>query len=312
MSSEERDAGAILLAAASLVLKTRPDMVSLFACGSYVNRPGPLVSDIDFIALAAGQPATSADEVSLCVDNVQVNITTYSEDYFYLVASQPDLFFYNLRDVRKLICGKLLYDLRGRGADVVALLRSVEVDGRIILSLLSSVQQLWQTEIKYFTIDNNRAIDLLAFVIMHSRRDILYSKHKYMLEDAKRFSGSLSALLCELAERTVTAVDVRRVADGLSSGSVARFGEEFGGVKGVLEDAKTLLLAGREPDAVFPLRYVSLTFAQSLSLRGNPDDDFSSVAQVLLLGTRIPDNIRMHFSDCFASTVREISLSTEV
>ncbi|MDX8450480.1 hypothetical protein [Mesorhizobium captivum] len=297
MAVEPEGADPTLFGAASRVRDLYPGLVSLFACGSYVNRRGPLVSDIDFIALSMDHRVALASDISFVLGRFDVNVTVYSPAYFPAIAARSDLFFYNLRDVRKILSGRLLYDRDDIGARIVALLRSTEVDSNVVRGLYQSAKQSWSggPTPERFTFACNRAIDLLTFALMHSRRDIAYSKHKYLLEDARAIPGDLFALLSDMADATVCAVDLRKAATALLDRT------DLGAVKAVVNDADRLLRAGRVRDAVFPLRYVCLTVLLAASTDATGDLDL--LASLLLLGAPIPQRIRLLYRRCLDSAL---------
>lgn len=293
------DLDVLLTSSVDIVRERFPRSVAVFGCGSVIERPGRAVSDIDLVVLApAGDPVWVEDAYLGHRHGIRVDAALYDPNYFRAVARNRTLFFYGLRDVRKLLRGRVLFDPEGVGSSIVSLLRTVEVDPALVRPIVAKSAQLWSvgTKQQVFTADAARAIELLVLATMHARREMRYSKHKYLLEDVMNIGGALSELIVSLAELNADEVETfaeilkHKDKDILDDNSL------FGGIENVVRDAQVLIGQGHLLSAVFPLRYVALVILDRMkgaSLRNRTL--LTKITSMLLLGKGIPSGLNNAF-----------------
>ena len=279
-----------------------PAATTIVLTGSALTRSSELVSDIDLLVLSNEVSEGEFVEQSLQVLEQPVDIVAYNSYHFLALSRNPDLILYNLRDIRKLLRGQMLLDT-GVGADSVMHCRSVKPNIVRLQKILEKVLHCYST----FQADNFSPtfyilLEDLIFLKMHTHVDTIYSKHKYLLEDAKCLKSSVLANLLEitvsnLAESAEWPEVYTKYQAWLSRQSI-----HPPMITGILRDVKKLINANQMHAAVLPFRHVlvrTLINTQHVQI----DDELSGIIDTSFAVSKPIPNVVI---DLFDELLKEI------
>ncbi|WP_316186550.1 hypothetical protein [Bradyrhizobium sp. SZCCHNRI2014] len=243
-----------------------------------------------------------------------INLTAYNDAYFLALAQSEDLVFFALREIRKLIFGKVLFERDACASRAISALRTCRVSKVRLRQLYSALKDARRSKSSLtFDLNFSRSLETLYFLTMHSRMEILYSKHKYLLIDAKQLpSPSLANLLERVGALYGGREELLNLCSEFGECLASGFPEIAKSVGKFVGDAKTLLANGFEVDAIFPLRYAALRTVSLVSESDLPlkmsiqaprelEWQLSGlVSQLLLLGRAVPSEVSVAFDVCIA------------
>jgi hypothetical protein len=234
---------------------------SIILTGSFASRRTSLTTDIDVMLLSRDVPPTQVLESTSEELGIPLTAVAYNVDYFNALLTNDNLLFFNLREARKLLFGVVLHDPDLIAQRTIVRLRSAEISHRRLQDLhtFCAVQYEKVARSGQYSIEFATLIETICFIYMHRRIDIQYSKHKYLLTDAKNLSTkALFELLASVAAHYRLRVDVHNVANRFKIHLNRTPLDQCCGAVPIVDDAFTLLQNGRSADAVFPLRYAAL------------------------------------------------------
>lgn len=237
-----------------------PRASAIVLSGSYIRRASSLVSDVDLLVLDADINQTEVVEREVRRLGKLINFTAYNEVHFLALARSEELIFFWLREIRKLIFGKVLLEKNNLATRTIDILRASQVSKLRLSQLFAGLKQAREAVPNPIVFDASflTALETLYFLKMHTRIDTLYSKHKYLLEDARNLHCPTLARLLEriggLYCRDEIALQCFRFGDCLK--------REFPAINlsigTFVDDARRLLAYDLKGEAVFPLRYAAL------------------------------------------------------
>jgi hypothetical protein len=167
------------------------------------------------------------------------------------------LVLFALRDIRKLVRGRLLTD-DGVGAASVAECLRARPSTQVLQQILSSTRGVRRTiHSGVYSHDFFRVIESIVFLRMYSTVDAAFSKHKYLMMDAERDSRQAFFNLLRATAQSLSS-SPRWPALFLEFREYVFFESDLPSVYGPLKDTAALLERGLHLEAVLPFRYALL------------------------------------------------------
>ncbi len=277
-------------------------------------RSGPLVSDLDLLLLLPDLGLTEVIDRSIEVEGHEINFSAYNQSYFLAVAASEELTFFSLREIKKLTFGRVLYDEDAVAARTLSTLQSIRISNewfvRIYARLLDLRSKLPTAPV--YSIEFFLALETVILLRMHAQAQFYYSKHKYLMEDAKLAGSSAFLQLLALTARPLAgAEDISELAGALRENLSRSDDLVYKCVSTFIRDAQTLISHSRKIDAVFPLRYGALRAILLLNEKHRTDEGCDSILpspfgsdlnkvlyRVLSIGQPIEEEILAAFDEC--------------
>lgn len=298
------DAHILIDAALELDSKARGVLVT----GSSVIQKSPVAGDIDLIVLSPSVPEGLPVETGCRINAQDVNIVIYNDLFFCAVATNPDLVFYFLREIRRFLAGQVLVDDGAINRNRFALERAMVSESALTSNfrIAKCFRAEWSPESRY-SLDFYRIIETLTLVRLHMRIEGRFSKHKYLLEDIERLNASpFERLLKRLAESLAIRPEVSALVRDVTRFATLTGTENKPNERGPLHDAVDLLANGRRVEAVPPLRYFLLKTYYSRAMRSHEQESTFSrlLERAFFLLEQIPPDIMKLLDECLAEVER--------
>ena len=243
-----------------------PDCVAAALVGSAAVRNIERAADLDITCFDWNVPVGSERHAKFELGGMPVHAVAYHPNYFLIVSTHNDLILPSLREIRKLLEGKILFDDEGVLETVLASLKSISIPRETLKPFVAAVQSfkldsLPAAEARLFFY---YAVENLAFGWMNADLKYRYSKPKWLLEDAALIpSKSLFLLLRAISEELITNAPLPELIQQLRL--MLDRDENAGMPSGVpfhLKDAETLVHQGLALEAVWPLRMSAYQYGQ--------------------------------------------------
>ncbi|MFM0170596.1 hypothetical protein PQR33_14860 [Paraburkholderia sediminicola] len=304
MSNAKVPAAASLVAAAK---RQFPAATSVVLAGSCLSRSAALVSDIDLIVLtdevAEGEVVEKV-EVTL---GQPIDIVAYNRLHFLAICRDPDLVLFNLRDIRKLLRGRLLVD-DGVGAASVEQCRVAKPNyARLQATLLCALGCRADLRSDLYSIQFFRLLEDVIFLKMHTRVETIYSKHKYLLDDAKALpTATLASLLSETAAALASSRDWPAIQ--------VAFEDWLGGqsdhpplIAGPFRDVRKLIANQQMLAAVLPFRHVLVRTVIHVKDVQSDRELEDIVYRSFAVGHAIPNSVMHRLDESLAELQTELA-----
>ena len=215
--------------------------------------------DLDIVLLDPSVQEGGVEERRFSAFDLPIDAVVYHPLHFVAVASESNLTLAWLRELRKLLFGRVLYD-DGPASSTLSAIRSARLPRKWLGELFERLEFLWAEArsdnvygYKFF-----QASELAIFLRMNSRIDTHYFKHKYLVEDAQRLVGSA---LPQILNRTTSGfIDDNRwpsTADAIARWLRTR-GNLYEDITGLCRDLEFLITMGRARDSVLVARLALL------------------------------------------------------
>jgi hypothetical protein len=223
--------------------------------------------------------------VSATFEGRRVDIVIHNSLYFQLCLRDDYLFLQNIRELRKLVDGSIIFDDQGTIASTIASYDQRELP----LHILQKIALQEPICVKSLNPPEERArlalqFERTAFLSLNSRTEFRYRKSKWMLDDICR-SGL--PWLMEFADATITecaaGIDVGAMVSALLVGITRAPRLEGPQPLGTIEDAAMLVRRGRSRAAVLPLRLAAMRAA----LAHAPDPGPADHAHRIVMGSEM-------------------------
>lgn len=272
--------------------------------GSVVMRMAPIKADIDIIALTPEVSPGTVIDIEALIDGSPVTITGYNPGHFLAVARDPDLLFFHLREARKLAFGVTLADDGIAESNVRALLGARVSSSRLRALIQPADAYLAVKRGQRYDLTFFIALEALIFATMHARIDTVYSKHKYLLEDARRLDWSSLATLIERSAEPLVAGSRWPDLLGTLEAYVDGRSTPDAGLACIVADARALVAAGHGLAAVFPFRHALLRLVSRREAQfAEPCPSFNALLQRgFCLGASVPWDTLKLFLACRRET----------
>ncbi len=232
-----------------------PECVSAMLVGSAATDKGLPPSDLDITAFDPALEIGQEQVTSLPSSPVESHLVRYNPAHFFAVLADPKLSLLYMREMRKLVHGKVLFDKDGELARLLVALRSFSLprtvlqpffDGAISFSDIGPT--LSRRMSFYYSVEH------LIFAWFHSDITLPYSKPKWVLRDSRAVhSDSFGALLIAVAQELTDVGDLCGLAEELrDQANAAKCPKNVVDLN--LRDCEFLIKHAQYPDAVWPLR----------------------------------------------------------
>jgi hypothetical protein len=216
-----------------------------------------LVSDIDLLVLSPEIPPGEVVDTTVTVAGRPVDISACHSHHFLALLKDPELVFFHLREIRKLLFSLTLAD------DGIAELsksnaRDAKPSSARLHGLFESVMDLREEAraSTRYTIEFFRLLEDVIFLSMHTRVDTCYSKHKYLLADAAKLPSKALLETLQVTGRTLSSAAAWPQLFESFEQWFANLRDKPPMSEGVTKDTRTLLSHGMVLDAVFPFRHL--------------------------------------------------------
>jgi len=258
-------------AALAAVTRARaPGVVGAVLVGSSTWAAPEVVRDIDVTAFHPGQPLTEEGLVTARFDGRRLDIALHNTEYFRAVCMEDGLFLMNMRELRKLADGIVLFDDTGAVAETIRTAQARPIPlarfRPMIAALPDSWPGTWPDTPEALAVAWAVAMETVAFCWLHMKPAHRYGKPKWFLRNVdKTGAGPVRTLFRSDTEiaRAQGALGPRIAA---LRALYAAHPELHHGREPheTLEDAETLVRAGRDAAALYPMRNAALALAAGL------------------------------------------------
>lgn len=249
----------------ALVRSRLPTCSAAVVVGSAVVSRGTSVGDIDITGFDQSVPIGEDQSDISTFGDLPLHIVTYNPLQFQIITSDPDLTFLFLREIRKLLNGIVLFDDDGVLTQTLESFRTLKIPYDRLRPLVHTVS-LYRPGTggpAHERLAFYHAVENLTFAWMHFDLSYRYTKPKWLIDDAKLISKELVDLLesigKELTNSGGLAEFVTQLRSYASDASETLLGHLC---LNNLGDAQSLLRAGRDVEAVWPLRMSCYQFAE--------------------------------------------------
>ncbi len=249
---------------ADLVRSEVPECTAAAWVGSSVWADHSLTRDIDITAFSPDQPIHEERLISKVYKGRRLDIVVHNREVFAASCRDDTLFLLTMRELWKLADGRVLFDDLDDINNTLALALSRPVPLHLLRPLVGETGHA--TAGPRAWLDWYLSIDKLIFCWLHLKREHRYGKPKWFVRHVKSSGFSeLTALL----DRDAHQLLAKGIAGSLPRmiELAARNQRLSAGIqpREALDDARLLLAAGHDVDAVYPFRQAVLTIARMSS-----------------------------------------------